>query len=357
MCNIKQELQNFSEQNPKNCKIALLPDFFLDRLVNLPWNVQEFSKKLLDVVNRKGGSIDGVPQTDLRGGNAINVASVLANLGATVTPIVCTSDYGLQQIKYHLKNVSIDFSHVKIRDKASITTALEFKNRSEKTNVMVREVGSLANFGPNDLGESDFAVIEDADYTCLFNWAGTLNFGTELAQTVFGRAKKGKSKTYYDTADPSPNRQKIGELIKKALKSGQIDILSVNENEAIIYASQLDTSLNERKAQLGFSELAMESARILAKHITARIDLHTTIFSATLRGKTEVVAPTFKVNALRATGAGDAWTAGNILGDWNGLSDMGRLTFANAVSACYLSDAEGKHPSWNKLASFLKNNM
>jgi sugar/nucleoside kinase (ribokinase family) len=69
------------------------------------------------------------------------------------------------------------------------------------------------------------------------------------------------------------------------------------------------------------------------------------------------VAPTFKVNVLRATGAGDAWTAGNILGDWNGLSDEARLRFANAVSACYLSDSEGKHPSWSKLASFLKNNL
>ena len=103
---------------------------------------------LLDVANRKGGSIDGIHQTDLRGGNAINVASALANLGATVTPIVCTSEYGLQQIKYGLKDVAVDFSHVKIREKASITTALEFKNQAEKTNVMVRDVGSLADFGP-----------------------------------------------------------------------------------------------------------------------------------------------------------------------------------------------------------------
>ena len=210
---------------------------------------------------------------------------------------------------------------------------------------------------PDDLDENDYAVIEDADYTCLFNWAGTLHFGTVLAQTVFDRAKKGKGKTYYDTADPSPNKQKISELMKKVLKSGKIDVLALNENEAIMFASHLDSSLNERKAKLDFSELAMESARILAKHLTARIDLHTTVFSATIRGKTEIVAPTFKVNVLRATGAGDAWTAGNILGDWNGLSDEARLRFANAVSACYLSDPEGKHPTWSKLSAFLKQKL
>ena len=85
----------------------------------------------------------------------------------------------------------------------------------------------------------------------------------------------------------------------------------------------------------------MEAARILAKLLPARIDLHTTAFSATLKGKSEVVVPTFKVKVFRATGAGDAWDAGNILGDQNGLSDECRLMLANAVSACYLSDPDG----------------
>ncbi len=128
-------------------------------------------------------------------------------MGATVTPIVCTSEYGLQQIKYHFRDTPIDTSHIKVHDKASITTALEFKNKNEKTNVMLRDLGALADFGPVDLNESDYTVIENADYTCLFNWAGTLKFGTALAQAVFGRAKtKGKGKTYFDTADPTPNR-------------------------------------------------------------------------------------------------------------------------------------------------------
>ena len=55
---------------------------------------------------------------------------------------------------------------------------------------MLRDLGALADFGPANLDESDYALIEDADYVCLFNWAGTLKFGTELAQTVFERAKQ-----------------------------------------------------------------------------------------------------------------------------------------------------------------------
>ena len=353
----KRELQNFLMKKPKECRVAVLPDFFLDRLINLRWTPTEFSRLISEVAKRKGGSIDGIPQTDLRGGNAINVASALISLGATVTPIVCTSEYGSQQIKYYLKDNSIDSSRIKIRNKASMTTALEFQDKEQKTNVMIRDLGSLADFSPEDLDEGDYALIEDVDYTCLFNWAGTLKFGTALAQAVFGRVKrKGKGKTYYDTADPTPNLPAISQLMETVLKSDQVDILSLNENEAIIYATLLNETLNGKKEHLGFAELALEAARILAKHLPARIDLHTTDFSATLKGKAETAIPTFKIQVLRATGAGDAWTAGNILGDRNGLSDECRLMLANAVAACYLSDPEGRHPTWNKLSLFLRNN-
>ncbi len=344
----KKELQGFLDQEKhKECRAVVLPDFFLDRLINLNLNIVEFSGLIREVANRKGGSIDGVSQIDMRGGNAVNVASALVNLDSIVTPIVCTNELGLQQIKYHFKDTPIDISHIKVSEKASITTALEFKNNSEKTNVMIRDLGSLVDFGPHNLNKSDYALIENADYVCLFNWAGTLRFGTALAQSVFSRAKtKGKGKTYFDTADPTPNKNGIPELVQIILTSNYLDILSLNENEAISYASFFDESLNEKKTNLTSVELAMDAARILAKKSHARIDLHTTAFSATLSGKKEFVVPSFKIKVLRATGAGDAWTAGNILGDRNNLSDESRLMLANAVSACYLSNLEGRHPTY-----------
>ncbi len=326
----------------------------MDRLINLKWNPSEFSQIIENIAKRKGGSLDGILQTDQRGGNAINVASALASLGATATPIVCTSEFGLQQIKYNFQNTPIDISHIKTQGKASITTALEFQNQNSKINVMLRDLGALANFGPANLDKSDFGLIEDADYVCVFNWAGTLRFGTELAHTVFEWTKRlGKGKTYYDTADPTPNAKEIPELMDKVLKSNKVDILSLNENEAVTYACQLDETLDEKKGSVKFAELALEAARVLANHFSARIDLHTSDFSATLKGKVEVVVPTFKVNALRATGAGDVWCASNILGDHNALSHECRLMLANAVAACYLSDPTGQHPTKQKLESFL----
>jgi ribokinase len=351
-----KELRDFLKGEPKACKVALLPDFFLDRLINLDWTPNEFSSLIYEVANRKGGSIDGVPQTDIRGGNAINVSAALASLCANVTPIVCTSEAGLRQIEHAFKEHPIDLSHIKIRSKASTTTALELKSGNEKINVMIRDLGSLADFGSTDIDEEDWRTIETADYACLFNWAGTQRHGTELAQAIFSRTKaKGKSKTYYDTADPSPNIASAPELIEKVLRQNTLDILSVNENEAVIYASLLDQQWGKKRHGLAAGSV-LEAARILASHLSARIDLHTSSFSASLSGQSETVVPTFRVNVLRATGAGDAWTAGNIIGDRNGLSDECRLLLANAVSACYLVDPEGKHPTWSKLAAFLNEN-
>jgi sugar/nucleoside kinase (ribokinase family) len=352
----KNEMLRFLKENHEKRDVIVMPDFFHDRLINLDCDAACFSSMIADVAKRKGGSIDGIAQTDMRGGNAINTASALAALGAKVTPIVCTNKLGFQQIKFYLERYRVDLSHIKIAEKASLTTALELKTENGKANVMIRDLGALADFGPLDLTDRDYELIENADYICLFNWAGTKKYGTALAETVFRRAKaKGKGKTYYDTADPTPNRDKIPELMEKVLKTRQVDVLSLNENEAICYAAILNDEISEQHGKRRFDELAMDAARVLAKHLPARIDLHTTAFSATFTKKNEIIVPAFKVKALRATGAGDAWNAGNILGDGNALSDECRLALANAVSACYLSDPEGMHPTRRKLVEFIEN--
>jgi len=351
--NYLKELQRFLTSEFKEFNVVVMPDFFIDRLISLNLDVKTFSEIVGNVAGRKGGSIDGIEQTELRGGNAINTASALAALGVKVIPIVRTNKLGLQLIKFYLKSSKVDVSHIKISNKASITTALEFEVKGRKVNVMLRNVGALADFGPHYLNADDFKVIENADYICVFNWAGTKRFGTELAKTVFRHSKtKGKGKTYYDTADPTPNKKKIPELLKNVLQSRYVDILSVNENEAICYASQLSDKVKELGKSSRFDELAKESARILVTHLSARVDLHTTNFSATFTKKGETVIPISQVPVLRATGAGDAWNAGNILGDAYELSDGCRLTLANAVAAYYISDPNGMHPTRKQLIKF-----
>jgi sugar/nucleoside kinase (ribokinase family) len=350
-----EELFRFLKNDFRDFNVVLMPDFFLDRLVSLKWNLRSLSDNLAEVAQRKGGSIDGVEQTEMRGGNAVNTASALAALNVNVTPIVSTNDLGLRLIRFYLKSRKVDFSHVKVFDGASITTAIEFESKNGRVNVMLRDVGALADFGPDRLTSSDFEAIENADYVCVFNWAGTRRFGTKLASTVFRHTKlNGKGKTYYDTADPTPNKEKIKELTESVLQSKYVDFFSVNENEAICYATQLNQEVRKPTTTFEFEESAKEAARVLASHISARVDLHTTHFSATFTKKNETIVSAFKVPVSRATGAGDAWNAGNILGDANKLSDGCRLTLANAIAAFYISNPAGKHPTPKQLLKFLE---
>jgi len=343
----------------KKVNVVVMPDFFLDRFISLNCTVKEFFSSLKEVAERKGGSIDNIEQMEIRGGNAVNTASALAALGVKVTPIICTSKLGLKLIKFYLKRKLVNLSHIKIFDKPSITTALEFKSKEGKTNIMLRDVGSLAEFGPQHLSNDDFEVIKKADYVCIFNWAGTRKLGTELAEKVFKLTKtEGKGKTYYDAADPSPNKEKIPKLANKVLKSKFLDVLSLNENEAIWFASEFDNEAKMfRTKPSEVSQLAVECARILASHIHARVDLHTTEFSMTFLKNNEVKVSAFNVPVLRVTGAGDAWNAGNILGDMLKLPDEYRLILANAVAALYISNSDGRHPTKNQLIKFLEKQM
>ncbi len=347
-----QELIDFLKKKPEPLNVVVMPDFFLDRIVTLEWDVGTFCRKLAPVLQNKGGNIDGVFQVDQRGGNAANTASALAALEVNVTPIICVSQYGSQLLTSNLRSDFVDLSHVKIREKPSMTTALEFRNRDGRANVMLRNLGSLAEFGPQDLDNSDYEAIEKADYVCIFNWAATKAHGTELAELVFRHASK-KGKTYFDSADPRPRKQNIPRLISKVLQSKNLDILSVNENEAVTYASFLHgANYDGQGAEL--EKKAEEAAASLAKHISARIDLHTTHFSGTFTKNLKTKVPAFKVPSLRATGAGDAFNAGNILGDAHGLSDDSRLSLANAVAAYYVSSQDGSHPTRQKLLRFVK---
>jgi ribokinase len=353
-------LLNWLEKpQPKEFRTVVMPDFFFDRFVRYDRSFDQFAKEAAEVIRRKGGSVDNVSQIDSRGGNAANTAAALATLGVSVYPIIETDAFGITLLKHYLEPLNVGLSHVTANGKSPITTALEFSQKGNKVNLMLRDTGSLANFGPENLTSEDYKLMATADIVCVFNWAGTRRYGTDLAETVFHFVKtKGKGKTYYDTADPTPNKDKIPELIKRVLSKDIVDILSLNENEAIQYAMHISPEQVStfRKKQRKLERLALTCAALFAEHLSARIDLHTTAYSATLQKNREpYIAPSFKVKVRRATGAGDAWNAGNIYADQQGLSNETRLAFANAVAAYYVSSPSAMHPTLNQLKNFLKN--
>jgi len=140
--------------------------------------------------------------------------------------------------------------------------------------------------------------------------------------------------------------------VRRVLSKKLVDVFGVNENEAFSYASQLSPRVKRLQKKLEHHELAKECARVLAKHLSARVDLHTSLFAGSFAKDNEVVVPAFNVSVLRSTGAGDAWNAGNIFGDALTLPDSCRLTLANAVAAYYVSSPAAEHPTLPKLIEF-----
>ncbi len=351
---MKEMLQSVKQRKMKETSVAVMPDFFLDRFVIYDGDVEDLSKALAVVAERKGGGVHGVKQLELRGGNAANAASALAVFGLKVHPIIVTSPLGLHLLHFYLDPMNVDLTHVKAHGKMAVTTAIEVSHRGEKVNIMMSDLGSLPDFGPEDLTLQDRKLLKKTDYVCVFNWASTRRWGTELAESVFRCVKsEGRGKTYYDTSDPLPNEEAIPKLVKHVLSENLVDILSVNENEAFCYASQLDGKIAHTRKRSRSDESAKECARTLAKHLSARIDIHTTTLAGSFEGESETTVPTFKVPVLRTTGAGDAWNAGNILGDALDLSARERLALANATAAYYISNPASEHPTLPKLIDFI----
>ncbi|MCX8205435.1 MAG: carbohydrate kinase family protein [Candidatus Nezhaarchaeota archaeon] len=329
-----------AEEKPR---VLVLPDFFLDVVVSYGSELEEFLVDVERVARQGGGSLGFRRLSLMRGGNAANTASALAALGAKVYLVTKTSRLGLHLLEKLLPR-EVELALARDDGELSKTVSIELRDRGRLCNVMISDPGSLASYGPEELGGGFRELLGKVGYVCVLNWTSNRR-GTELAEYVLSEAKKASSaRTFMDTGDPSQRASEIGELVGRVFKPSLLDALGVNENEARWYAS----ALGER------SRDPLQCARRIHEELGVRVDLHTLTYSATFSSEGEAQAPCFKVEPLRATGAGDAWNAANIYAWAVGLEPYERLLFANAAAALYVSDPLGLHPSTSTVSKFLE---
>src|SRR5712692_3681710 len=118
--------------------VVVLNDFFLDRIIQ----ISDISKLYTQILEKSklGGSIRGIPQKDLKGGNATNVACALARLGCPVTLITIADKVNANL----LKNTFSEFQKASlfvIDGKPGRTTSLEFRNGDDIVNIMLSDLG------------------------------------------------------------------------------------------------------------------------------------------------------------------------------------------------------------------------
>lgn len=321
--------------------IVVMPDFFVDRIIRL-----ESKEKLFDALGEKarrgGGSVRGIPTTDVKGGNAVNVAYCLAKLGVKVTLFTVADDVGSTMIRQAFSQFG-DRATLRISSgKSGLTTAFEFPHEDTRVNVMVSDIGDNENFGPEKLGsEEDRAILKNADGVMITNWASNRK-GTELAEFAF---KSSPSALHFiDPADVDARKQDFCDSLAKL--SGVTDCLSINENECNSIAEALGFG-HMLGASFGADEIRA-AAKKIAERVGISTDLHTKIGSAWSNGKESMFVHAIKVEAKTLTGAGDSWDAADIIGYLAGLNPQERLLFANCCASLYVRDPQGEPPAMNK---------
>jgi ribokinase len=322
--------------------IVVMPDFFVDRIIRL-----ESKENLFDMLTEKakvgGGSVRGISTTDIKGGNAVNVAYCLAKLGAKVSLFTIADELGTTMIRQAFSQFGDKVSLRIANGRNGLTTSFEFPYDDTHVNVMVSDIGDNANFGSERISsEADKTILKNADGVMVVNWASNLR-GTDLAEFSF---KNSPSAFHFlATADIETRKHDFRDSLVKL--AGLTDCLSINENEC-----------NSLADALGFGRLlgpsySANEVKVVAKRIAERVgistDLHTKIGSAWSNGKETAFAHTIKVEAKRLTGAGDTWDAAAIIGYLVGLHPQERLLFANCCASLYVRDPNGEPPSMNKV--------
>ncbi|MEM2962752.1 MAG: carbohydrate kinase family protein, partial [Candidatus Bathyarchaeia archaeon] len=250
------------------------------------------------------------------------------------------------------RDKDIDFTHVKTDGELAMTVALELKHMGRSFNAMLNHPGSVADFCFEDLESSDLDLIRGTDYLIVTEWTMNLR-GTDLAEKIFSYAERFPCRKFFDPGDPSWRKQDINDLVERVLLPAKFQVLSVNESEAIWYASYFDHRYLDRMRSEPLEKLGFECAKRLRDELKLRIDLHTPTFTASIEGAKEFLTPTFEVEVRRVTGAGDAWQAGNVYGELIGLTPEERLLLANATAAYYISHPRGDHGNLNELREFI----
>jgi len=321
--------------------IVVMPDFFVDRIIRL-----ESKEKLFEALGEKakrgGGSVRGIPMTDAKGGNAVNIAYCLAKLGVKVALFCVADQIGAAMIVRAFAQFGEKATLRIANGKSGLTTAFEFPHEDTRVNVMVSDIGDNAHFGPEKLGsEGDRAILKNADGVMIVNWASNLN-GTELAEFAF---KNSPSAFHFiDPADVETRKQDFRDSLDKLAK--MTDCLSINENEC----NSLGDTLGLGRLlgpSYGADELR-DAVKKISEKVSVSTDLHSKIGAAWSNGKESAFAHAIQVDARTLTGAGDSWDAADIVGYLAGLDPRERLLFANCCASLYVRDPQGEPPAMSK---------
>ncbi len=307
----------------QNFDVAVMHDFFVDRLVHTS-SLSRLAESVVGKANQGGGGVYGVSQQDVSGGNAVNLAHALAQLGLRTLLITHSDIVHERMLREPFEGLD---AVVRIKPKPpGLTVAFE-----GEVNVMLGHGGGAEDFGPELLDSDDWKALRRARAICSVNWAANKS-GTRLLAALRGRLGREKV-IFFDPADFRDRLQEFTSLLTVIMEKRLIDWMSLNEHEALEAARVLGVKLTG----LG------ETCTLVAEKLRVGLDVHTAKGSFSSNGGITTEVRTRRVKVHRLTGAGDVWNAGSIYGRLKSFSDSKRLRFANTAAELYLT-AESPSP-------------
>jgi sugar/nucleoside kinase (ribokinase family) len=313
--------------------VAVMHDYFVDRLVHAKRTASLLSK--VGAKEREGGgSVHGVSQEDVRGGNAVNLAHALSVLEVPTLLITHSDSHHLPLLMETFEGLGAE---VRVKAlPAGLTVAFE-----GRTNVMISNVGGSGRFPPSLLDAGDWASLRRCRLVCSVNWAANRH-GTELLASLRAGLPK-RTRIFLNPADFRDRRAEYKRLVLALKKKRLIDWLSVNQYEAEATA-----------AALGHGRLGPgETCSAVAGDLGIMVDVHTENGSFTSSGGEVEFAPNRRVAPRRLTGAGDVWDAASIYAWLREWGSERRLRFANAAGRLYVSSRTVVPPSLGDISSSL----
>jgi ribokinase len=336
---------------PKAGRVTVLPDYFVDRFVRF-----DSFDSLVDRIRTKsteggGGSVRGVRQSEIKGGNAVNVAYSLGKFGTDVQLVTIAESLAADTLTAtfdRFQNVALEV----IKGKPGYTVALEFEDSNRAVNVMVSDPGDLADFDGTAITDKTWKKIATSKIVAVLNW-GSMKHGTGLCSKVFSFARERGAYTFLDPADVSELAGELPSLKANVFDRGLVDYLSLNENETRIICSKL---FNHKLPQDYEVDELKRAVILIAQQLNCTVDIHTRIVSLSCRGSDCAIVACHKVKQKTVTGAGDVWDAADIVGRLLGWEPRLRLAFANASAGLYVSREDGEPPAVDSVLDFMTKN-
>ncbi len=321
----------------KQLKMTVLPDFFLDVIIDPRMSYEQLIKEIKTVYSRGGGNLLGPEARFIPGGNGGNVAKTLAGLGASTTFICETSQLGKQLIEFFMHPLGIKTFISTSGDMAS-SIILEIPHGSDKHNVMFSASGSVADFSSEKLTPEQWNVLQDSHVIAICN---AQNYQMEdLVENIL-REVPPSVVVSVDFSDLTPHLQRIEGFKHRILEHPRRppSFITGNETEFQLLAQEPNSAPEKaiHKLSSTYPEI------MFGLHMSTKVEIWK-------KGEQLSIEPCFKISVLNATGAGDSWHAGFLTGWQIGLTIPDSTVFANAAAAYQIST--GKIGSLKDIINF-----